>query len=49
MNITQNEKFYMNLFTGSIDTASGWEPEDIESGKVEEVIFNPDSESWELV
>ena len=43
------KKIYMNLHTGSVDTADGWDDADIESGAVVEVVWDTVQECWVVV
>ena len=44
--VETDEAVYMNVATGSVDFASGWDEKDIESGAVVEVRFDVSEESW---
>ena len=47
--VAAGEKFYINLATGSVDVAGGWDDADIESGAVIEVAWDADQERWAVV
>jgi hypothetical protein len=38
----ENEKMYMNTFTGSVDTADGWD----DLSKVVEVVWSEEEQCW---
>ena len=53
--MTEKEKMYMNVETGSIDTYDGWWYEDkdgnqvnaVDRGEVVEVVWDEDGQYWE--
>ena len=47
--VAAGEKLYMNLATGSVDGAGGWDDADIESGAVVEVAWDAGQECWVVV